>query len=143
MASLNDIKFQAITDAGFTSGSLNDREYQWLAEHTSISSGLTLNDQWMTYMTLLGYSSGTLNDRQMQAWADMGYGFENLLLEDGDNLLLEDGFKLIIEHTPTDWPGMAKAFWTAGGLFNYGFLLLETGGIDDLLLETGDKLLLQ
>jgi len=168
MAHLNDLKHQALYDAGFVDGSLGDREYAWLAYQTSIESGLTLNDQWMTLLDILGYEGGsliledefallletgdnlllesdstimsTLNDRQMYAWRAMGYGVENLLLEDGTDLLLEDGSQLLLESAATTWNDMAMQFWAAGGEWTPAFVLLETG--DRLLLETGDILLL-
>lgn len=167
MAFLNDLKHQALYDAGFVDGSLMDREYAWLAYQTSIESGLTLNDQWMTLLDILGYEAGsliledefalllesgdnllletpgtlsTLNDRQMYAWRDMGYGVENLLLEDGSDLWLEDGSQLLLESAATTWNDMAMQFWAAGGEWTPAFVLLETG--DRLLLESGDILLL-
>lgn len=166
MASVNDLKHQALYDAGFTEGTLGDREYQWLAYQTSIESGMTLNDQWMYLLDILGYEAGsliledefallletgdnlllevpitgTLNDRQLYAWRDMGYGWENLLLEDGTDFWLEDGGQLLVESAATSWPDVAKQFWAAGGEWTPAFVLLESG--DRLLLETGDILLL-
>lgn len=141
MASLNDLKFAALTNAGFSSGTLGDREYQWLAYHTSIESGMTLNDQWMYLLDILGYE------------------VNSVLLETGDDLLLETGDSLLMEftvsaslntrqmyawqelgHTGTTWNDLAVQFWTAGGEWIPAYVLLETG--DHVLLETGDDLLL-
>ena len=118
--SLNDVKFAAITDAGFTSGTLADREYAWLADQTAVASGATLNDQWMILLDSLGYTTGSVNDRQIAAWAALGYGYDNLLLETGDNLLLEDSGQLFLENAATAWNDLALRFWADGGFFSGG-----------------------
>jgi len=115
LSSLNDLKHAALTDAGFTEGSLMDREYQWLAYQTLVYSGASLNDQWMLLLDQLGYTSGSINDRQMQAWDALTY--------------------------TGAWNDRAMQFWDAGGSFGPRYVLLETG--DKLLLETGDDLLME
>ena len=141
MAHVNDLKHTALYNAGFVDGTLNDREYQWLAYHTSIESGMTLNDQWMYLLDILGYEVNSLILETGDA----------LLLETGDNLLMEFTVSSFLNerqvyawkergHTGTTWNDLAKAFWTAGGEWTPAFVLLETG--DHLLLETGSILLL-
>ena len=168
MANLNDLKHQALYDAGFTEGSLSDREYQWLAYQTGTFSGASLADQWRLLAIDLGIGSGFLlmedgdnlllengadllleadsvwrmhiNHVQMALWRELGIGDANLLLENGDDLLLEDGGLLMLQSGAEQWNDMAMEFWAGGGLLTPTMLLLETG--DRMLLETGDFLLL-
>lgn len=72
MTTLNELELAALTDLGFTAGTINEREMQWLEDATS-ETGLSLNGQWMFYLNSLSYETGTLNGRQMEAWGDMGY----------------------------------------------------------------------
>ena len=70
MSTLQDCQFASLEAQGYTTGTLNDRLYQWLDDQTGLVGG-TLNDQWVALLTGLGYS-GTLNDMQLASWLDMG-----------------------------------------------------------------------
>jgi len=90
MATLDEVKLDALNTAGFTSGSLNERELQWLANQTG-ESGLTIDEHWNLLLHTNGYTAGPLNERQMLLFDDLSF--------------------------TGSWNERALAFWLAGGAF--------------------------
>ena len=88
MATLDELKFTALHDAGYTSGSLNEREHAWLVAESG-SSTTDLNQLWIDLLVAKGYTSGSVNERQIQMWASQGF--------------------------TGSWNEMAIGFWAAGG----------------------------
>lgn len=85
MTTLNDARFQALLDQGFT-GATNDMMVPWLQLNGATSSNINdawlemlvfqgfsghRNDAWYALLGSLGYT-GQLNDRELAFWADGG-----------------------------------------------------------------------
>lgn len=113
MSTMIDLRFKALTDAGYT-GSTSDMLKQWLAFETGTLSALPLQDLWRLYLIsvlaipeaeyhrsdfwylyleLMGYE-GAIQEKEYQFW--LHFNINYLLLETGDALLLQSDDKLLI-----------------------------------------------
>lgn len=131
---LNDLRFQALRDQGFT-GSTNDMLLQWLQANGATSGqlndawsemlvskgfSLVINDGWYALLGDLGYE-GQINDRELAFWSDGGLISTNEWYIESR---VADGDGAIPDHY-----GMAQTGNGAGAL---PFGSLTPGDLDDL-----------
>ena len=88
MATLDELKMTALNTAGYTTGSLQEREILWLQTEAASSLG-DYNELWLDLLIDKGYTTGNINERQIQMWTAQGFS--------------------------GNWNEMATAFWAAGG----------------------------
>ena len=72
MTVYNDKKLAHLETALLQTGDIDDLEMLWL-EGLTLTTGLSINDQWTLYLEGLGFITGTLNDKQYEWLTGLGY----------------------------------------------------------------------